>query len=1280
MTHSPATRILTKILSICMVAVLLLAAIPVGNVQAATAGPRAPTAYINNNSVGSPENAYTSNDVWASFNSLTDSVEYSNFGFTIPTNALLESVVINFEGHRGGAATYRYFSAEVSTDGGSTWTLISTLTARPSATDGTQTITIPYLTLAGRLWSGDGNFRVRVGSPGASGTIYLDYLTVTITTSPRLLTILRQNPLASETNADSLVFRATFNQPVQNVGTGDFTSVGSTATVTNVTAVSTSVYDVTVSGGNLASYNGIVGLGLNVTPSISDLSGTALRYRLLTGSDVETYTVDNNAPTALSFSQWNPIAIDTTNVDSLVFRAIFSDNVTNVHPADFVVAGGSTATVTNVSAVSGTTYDLTVSGGDLAGYNGTVSLNISSTRDLSDTGGNLLSTDEPLIDQWYTLDNNGPEFQSIARYIPTDEYTSEDTLIFLLTFDEHVLNVNADDFVVNGSTTATINTLVSLSNSVYYLSVSGGDLASFNGVVGINLSPSQNITDLIGNAMLTDEPPIDQTYTVDNLAPVLNSFTLQNPATSPTGADTLVIRATFNEAVLNVDTTDFSVNGATTATITNVSQVSDGIYDITISGGDLAGLNGAVIGVNLNTTQDITDLAINALANGEPTVDETYTMENVPPGLTSFTLQTPAASPTNADSLVFLATFTEDVTNIDTADFAVNGTTTAAVTDVTAVTGSTYTVTVSGGDLASFNGVVGVDLGSSQDITDLAGNALPAGEPATDETFTVDHIVPTVTVEQAVGQSDPTNFLPIHFTVTFSEAIDAATFTDADLTLGGTAPGTLNAAITEIAPMDHTTYDIAVSGVTGNGTVTAAIAADLVYDPAGNGNSASSGGDNTVTYDESTPTVVSITRQFPTDNPTNADALSFRVIFSEDVVNVGLADFTVNSTSTAVVNAIVVQNASTYDVVVFGGDLVGYNGEVGLDISTTNDIGDLSGNLLAAGEPSTDETYTLNNVIISVMTNGLVADGSTIVTDGGAYTTHFSVFYINFNTDANDPAGNDDTDDVTNPDNYYLLQPGTNGAFDTTGCTDGVLGDDIRLLTSPVTYSNTDGYVAVVPLNGGAALPDGEYRLILCGTTSIVSVTNIPLNNGLDQVYDFTIYTPSAIPATGFAPGILTALPAQQVDYTQQGGLTIEIPELGIDESIVGVPLEDDTWDVTWLGDQIGWLEGTAYPTWDGNSALTGHVYDANGQPGPFASLGSLTYGDTIIIHYAGQQYVYSVRASLSVSPSSTYWLLKHEDYSWLTLVTCQHYNQSSNSYDLRRVIRAVLISVTPDN
>ena len=82
---------------------------------------------------------------------------------------------------------------------------------------------------------------------------------------------------------------------------------------------------------------------------------------------------------------------------------------------------------------------------------------------------------------------------------------------------------------------------------------------------------------------------------------------------------------------------------------------------------------------------------------------------------------------------MFRATFSESVENVTTGDFSVDGSTSATVTGVSASSGTTIDVTVSGGDLASFDGTVGIDLSGSQDIADSVGNALPAGEPSTDE-------------------------------------------------------------------------------------------------------------------------------------------------------------------------------------------------------------------------------------------------------------------------------------------------------------------------------------------------------------------------------------------------------------------------------------------------------------------------------------------------------------------------------------------------------------------
>ena len=141
----------------------------------------------------------------------------------------------------------------------------------------------------------------------------------------------------------------------------------------------------------------------------------------------------------------------------------------------------------------------------------------------------------------------------------------------------------------------------------------------------------------------------------------------------------------------------------------------------------------------------------------------------------------------------------------------------------------------------------------------------------------------------------------------------------------------------------------------------------------------------------------------------------------------------------------------------------------------------------------------------------------------------------------------------------------------------------------------------------------------------------------------------------------------------------VEIPKLSVKMSIVGVPSTPEGWDVTWLGNNAGWLEGSAFPTWNGNSAITGHVWDAYNRPGPFARLKDLRYGDQIKIHAFGQVYIYEIRENTTISPKNVSAVLKHEEKSWLTLVTCEDYIESSNTYSSRRMVRAVLIQIKAD-
>jgi hypothetical protein len=135
-------------------------------------------------------------------------------------------------------------------------------------------------------------------------------------------------------------------------------------------------------------------------------------------------------------------------------------------------------------------------------------------------------------------------------------------------------------------------------------------------------------------------------------------------------------------------------------------------------------------------------------------------------------------------------------------------------------------------------------------------------------TFTVipnDTTDPMVTINQAAAQDDPTNASPINFTVVFSEVV--TDFATGDVSLSGTA-GATTATVTG----SGTTYNVAVSGMTGDGTVIATIAADQAHDAASNGNEASTSTDNTVTYDTTAPDT--IIDSGPA-NPTNSTSASF---------------------------------------------------------------------------------------------------------------------------------------------------------------------------------------------------------------------------------------------------------------------------------------------------------------------------------------------------------------------------------------------------------------------
>jgi LPXTG-site transpeptidase (sortase) family protein len=253
--------------------------------------------------------------------------------------------------------------------------------------------------------------------------------------------------------------------------------------------------------------------------------------------------------------------------------------------------------------------------------------------------------------------------------------------------------------------------------------------------------------------------------------------------------------------------------------------------------------------------------------------------------------------------------------------------------------------------------------------------------------------------------------------------------------------------------------------------------------------------------------------------------------------------------------------------------------------------------------------------------------------------------------------------------------------------TDGILAGDLSCtIVVAITGSNPGDYQNTIPVGGLIADPNTQNNE---PATATLTITGNPI---VEEPGDGGARPPSTssptvlnaqlpgtgflIPVTGFKANAVTDMSTvTRETYTATGDVTLEIPGLRVSIPIVGVPKKNGTWNVSWLSNEAGWLEGTAFPSWSGNSVLTSHVYMSSGLPGPFVNLNKLKFGDKIIVHAYGQKYIFEVQTNATVTPNDRS-VMKHEDKPWLTLITCKDYDEKTQTYRNRIVVRAVLTKV----
>ena len=340
------------------------------------------------------------------------------------------------------------------------------------------------------------------------------------------------------------------------------------------------------------------------------------------------------------------------------------------------------------------------------------------------------------------------------------------------------------------------------------------------------------------------------------------------------------------------------------------------------------------------------------------------------------------ADPTSASPINYVVVFDESVSGFATGDVSVSGTagaTTAVVTEIAPNNATTFTVAVSG---MTTTGTVVATIESGV-ATDAEGNPnTPSSSIDNTVTFVEDTTPPNVSINQAVGQADPTSASPINYVVVFDESVSG--FATGDVSVSGTA-GATSAVVTEIAPNNATTFTVAVSGMTTTGTVVATIESGVATDAEGNPNTPSSSIDNTVTFvEDTTPPNVSINQAVGQADPTSASPINYVVVFDESVSGFATGDVSVSGTAgatSAVVTEIAPNNATTFTVAVSGMTTTG-------TVVATIESGVATD---AEGNPNTPSSSIDNTVTFHVPPTGTVVGGQCSATNMASGTVNLAL-------------------------------------------------------------------------------------------------------------------------------------------------------------------------------------------------------------------------------------------------------------------------------------------------
>jgi len=239
-----------------------------------------------------------------------------------------------------------------------------------------------------------------------------------------------------------------------------------------------------------------------------------------------------------------------------------------------------------------------------------------------------------------------------------------------------------------------------------------------------------------------------------------------------------------------------------------------------------------------------------------------------------------------------------------------------------------------------------------------------------------------------------------------------------------------------------------------------------------------------VTIDTTAPRINSILRLVPNTSPTNADSISWKVDFNEDVYNISHTDFMFLGT-TAIASSNQVSN-SEYDILLSGGNLADLDEIVSININANGS--DRAGNTPIDPTPLiTDESdFVIDNtgpdVTISSPSSSIVNSSAVNVTYTVNYSDATSISLVTGDITLNTTGTANATINVTNPPGVTLDksrgEPTNSSTITLSNFTgDGTLGVSIAAETAEDSLGNLS------PASGPSSI------FIVDNTAPVISLT-----------------------------------------------------------------------------------------------------------------------------------------------------------------------------------------------